>query len=153
MIRVLIKTILVFIWLIDYLIFASLFCSLNAWSLSTVYFDFGLPELGFHGWLLCTVCLLILLLLFIRRQVSNLSYFISTCSVPVTVVYGADSWVSQIPAETFASLGLNRVQVRVIDNAGRPLRININQLLGSAFVRRFRILDPNSNFINLSIFS
>ena len=148
MIRVLIKTILVFIWLIDYLIFASLFCSLNAWSLSTVYFDFGLPELGFHGWLLCTVCLLILLLLFIRRQVSNLSYFISTCSVPVTVVYGADSWVSQIPAETFASLGLNRVQVRVIDNAGRPHRINI--FIENKLVILFRFCktdpDPGSAF-------
>lgn len=38
--------------------------------------------------------------------------------VSVTVVYGADSWVSQIPVETFTSLGLSRVQVQVIDNAG-----------------------------------
>ena len=63
--------------------------------------------------------------------------------MPVTVVYGADSWVSQIPAETFASLGLNRVQVRVIDNAGRPHRINIfieNKLV---ILIRFCKTDPD----------
>ena len=58
-------------------------------------------------------------------------------------MYGADSWVSQIPAETFASLGLNRVQVRVIDNAGRPHRINIfieNKLV---ILIRFCKTDPD----------
>ena len=68
--------------------------------------------------------------------------------MPVTVVYGADSWVSQIPAETFASLGLNRVQVRVIDNAGRPHRINI--FIENKLVILFRFCktdpDPGSAF-------
>jgi hypothetical protein len=36
-------------------------------------------------------------------------------------VYGADSWVTQIPAETFTGMGLTRVQVRIIDNAGRNM--------------------------------
>ena len=90
----------------------------------------------------CT-CLLILLccLLGVKCQICH--FLCSLCSVPVTVVYGADSWVSQIPAETFASLGLNRVQVRVIDNAGRPHRINIfieNKLV---ILIRFCKTDPD----------
>ncbi len=48
-------------------------------------------------------------------------HFLLSYLVGVTVVYGADSWVTQIPLETFQSLGLTRVQVHVLDNAGKKI--------------------------------
>ena len=45
-------------------------------------------------------------------------------AVPVTVVYGADSWVTQLPLETFLHQGLTRVQVHVVDNAGKAILYN-----------------------------
>ncbi len=40
-------------------------------------------------------------------------------AVPVTVVYGSDSWVTQISLETFSENGLSKVQVKVVDKAGK----------------------------------
>jgi hypothetical protein len=47
------------------------------------------------------------------------------------VVYGADSWVTQIPLETFQSVGLTRVQVHVLDNAGERVFIVVHNIVGT----------------------